>query len=230
MICCKEQQYHSPSYYNVVLLQIHQFMTGRIKFVDEEGMPLNEDNLPEIPYQYDVPSEYDKSCGTYNLESYRLPNPECPSKFICGKYGTDTPVGRFADCLDSMNCAMAVGMTSNIHMNSAIALFNHQMIPHHQNAVNMCKALMKTGEIECEDMLNEDDESCIMRRLCYGIINSQNREIQIMRGVLSSLGYKGEDDCRVQMTGKSWEGKAGASKSLPKKSSKSKKNKKNSWV
>jgi len=191
-----------------LLLKIHQFMTGRIKFVDENGMQLNENDSPDIPYEYDVPSDYDKTCGTYNLESYRLPHPECPSKFVCGKPGTDSPVGRFADCLDSMNCAMAVGMTSNIHMNSAIALFIHQMIPHHQNAVNMCKALMKTGEIECDDMLNEDDDSCIMRRLCYGIINSQNHEIQIMRGVLESSGYKGEDDYIVQMSGKGRKGRS----------------------
>jgi len=182
-------------------------MTGRIKFVDENGMQLNDFDTPVITYEYDMPSEYDKSCGTYNLEKYRLPHPECPSKFICGKSGTDTPVGRFADCLDSMNCAMAVGMTSNIHMNSAIALFVHQMIPHHQNAVNMCKALMMTGEVECNDILNEEDEACIMRRLCYGVINGQNHEIQIMRGVLDSLGYAGEDDCIVEMKAKSWKGK-----------------------
>lgn len=89
---------------------------------------------------------------------------------------------------------------------------------------------MKTGEIECNDMLNEDDEACIMRRLCYGIINSQNHEIQIMRGVLDSLGYKGEDDCKVQMTaGQTWKGKSSKNAGTPPKQSKSKKNKR-SWA
>ena len=95
-----------------------------------------------------------------------------------------------------MNCAMTVGMTSNIHMVSSIALFIHQMIPHHQNAVNMCKSLMKTGDIECSDMgVDEEDESCIMRRMCYEIINGQNYQIQTMRGVLESLNYDPEDYC-----------------------------------
>jgi uncharacterized protein (DUF305 family) len=39
---------------------------------------------------------------------------------------------------------------------SEIGLFIHQMIPHHQNAVNMAKALLKTG-FSCEDLTNEDD-------------------------------------------------------------------------
>jgi hypothetical protein len=181
-------------------------MSGRIKFVSETGVPLNEEvDEPAIPYEYGMPSEYDISCGTYNLEMFRLPQAECPSKFVCNKPSIDTPVGRFADCLDSMNCAMTIGMTTNVHSNSAIALFIHQMIPHHQNAVNMCKALMKSGDIECNGIgSNEEDEGCIMRRLCYGIINNQNHEIQIMRGVLETLDYDEQDDCKVQVLNGSW--------------------------
>jgi hypothetical protein len=176
-------------------------MTGRIKFVDENGEVLNETNTPEIPYTYDMASDYDRECGTFNLEPFQLPHPECPSKFVCDKPDVSTPVGKFADCLDSMNCAMTVGMTTNVHMDSSIALFIHQMIPHHQNAVNMCKALMVTGDIECSGIGDdEEDTGCIMRRLCYEIINGQNFQIQSMRGVLDALDYPAEDDCKVEIS------------------------------
>lgn len=195
---------------------IHEFMTGRIKFVDENNVPLNhKGDTPEIPYNYydDAPSEYDKSCGTFNLANFRLPQQECPSMFVCDKPSIDTPVGKFADCLESMNCAMTMGMTSYVNNNSAIALFIHQMIPHHQNAVNMCKALMKSGDIECSGIgSDEDDHRCIMRRLCFGIINNQNHEIQIMRGVLESSNYDAEDDCKVHVNSGSW--KSGLSFSI----------------
>jgi len=134
-------------------------MTGRMKFVNEDGDVLNE---PEIPYVYDMASDYDKEeCGTFNLDPFQLPHPECPSKFVCDKPpDVTTPIGKFANCLDSMNCAMTVGMTTNVHMYySPIALFIHQMIPpRHQNAVNMCKKalmLVVTGEIECNGIGEE---------------------------------------------------------------------------
>jgi len=181
---------------------IHQYMTGRIKFVDANGDFINSVDEPEIPYEYQVPSEYDASCGTYGLEDFQLPNDECPAKFVC-----DQPkgaVGKFASCIDSMNCAMTVGMTTNVNegANSAVALFIHQMIPHHQNAVNMCKALLKSGEADCDDITDEDDSACIVAASCQEIINVQNAQIQAYRGVLSELGHDQTDDCVVKIDDK----------------------------
>jgi uncharacterized protein (DUF305 family) len=177
---------------------IHNFMSGRIKFVDSEGDALNDADFPSIDYTYDEPSAYDQSCGTYNLGDFQLPHPECPEKFVCNK--PEGVVGKFGECLDSMNCAMAVGMTTNVNQGSAIALFNHQMIPHHQNAVNMCKSLFKSGEIECDDITQgRVDIKCGMASLCYSIINEQNFQIQLMRRFLSSSGYDEEDDCKVKL-------------------------------
>ena len=92
---------------------------------------------------------------------------------------------------------MLVGMTTNVYQNNAIALFNHQMIPHHQNAVNMCKSLFKSGEVECDDVEDEEDPSCVITVLCHEIINVQNFQIQTMRGVLDALDLPQEDDCVV---------------------------------
>jgi len=176
---------------------IHQFMTGRIKFIDSSGLVINTEDNPEIPYPYESPSEYDKSCGTHGIGDFTLPHAECPKEFVCNK--PEGKVGQFAGCIESMNCAMAVGMTTNVNSNEALALFTHQMIPHHQNAVNMCKALMATGELDsCED-INEETARCTIKVICYEIINHQNHQIQSLRGALEELDYVSEDDCVVLM-------------------------------
>lgn len=58
---------------------------------------------------------------------------------------------------------MIAGMTTTVNENSAIyrIIFNHQiMIPHHQYAVNMCKALLNSGEADCDDLSDEQIEAC----------------------------------------------------------------------
>lgn len=201
---------------------IHQFMTGRIKLVDDTGSSLFHDDVPAIPYSYDSPSMYDSECGTYGLGDFVLPHPECPAEFICDK--PTGAVGAFAGCLDSMNCAMTAGMTTNVNMDSAIALFNHQMIPHHQNAVNMCKALFKSDEIDCAAIDDDEDPHCVMIHLCYEIINGQNHQIQTMRGVLETLGYDADDDCKVHIH--PWMKKKTKTKKTKKSNKKTKKPKK----
>jgi len=176
---------------------IHQFMTGRVKFIDSNGDPLTPADEPAIPYDYQVPSAYDESCGTFGLDEFQLPNDQCPKKFVCNSPGG--PVGKFAECVDSMNCAMLVGMTTNVNENNAIGLFNHQMIPHHENAINMCKSLLNSGEADCADLEDEDDPACAINVICEEIINVQNAQIQTMRGVLDSLNLDPADDCNIHI-------------------------------
>ena len=184
-------------------------MTGRIKLMDESGAPLVTENIPELEYSYDEVSSFDQTCGTFNTSSYQLPDGEfagqCPERFVCESSesrflqsdgNTSSPLDAFSTCLDAMNCAMMVGMTT--HATSPIGLFIHQMIPHHQNAVNMAKALLKTGGMAtCEDLTNEDDPECIMQYMMYEIINNQNHQIQTMRAVLESLQEPAYADCVV---------------------------------
>jgi hypothetical protein len=202
---------------------IHQYMTGRIKFVDEIGQVITKENLPTIDYEYDEPSDHDVGCGTFGTGEFTLPNNQCPEKFVCGADAdSETPVHKFAQCINSMNCAMTAGMTTGLTSGSVLALFNHQMIPHHQNAVNMCKAMLVSGEAECEDFVFPDDDyytstmewtwyriiddvKCGMRVLCYEIMNQQNSQIQAMRGFLDELakdhsGVLPEDDCVVTLS------------------------------
>jgi len=178
---------------------IHQYMTGRIKFINDEGKSNTPKNEPIIPYSYQEPDVYDQSCGATGISAYQLPNDQCPTSFVCEKRGVRDPkVSKFAECIDTMNCAMVAGMTTKVNNDNAIALFNHQMIPHHKQAVNMCKALDITGGTECDDINDEDDPKCVMKVLCVEIINTQNAQIQTMRGVLSSISADPEDDCLVR--------------------------------
>merc|ERR1712032_1417912 len=82
------------------------------------------------------------------------------------------------------------GMTSSVSASgNRAALFYHEMIPHHQNAVNMAKALLKTGKLVCDDLTDEESDQaddCTMEVLLRSIINVQNHEIQIMESLLKS--------------------------------------------
>ena len=98
-------------------------MSGKIKFVDDKGEVLQTADDPKIPYGYERASMYDQSCGTYGVGDFKLPNAQCPTEFVCDEIGID----QFTHCVDTMNCAMTVGMTTGVSSNSAKALFVHQV-------------------------------------------------------------------------------------------------------
>mmetsp|Transcript_16849 Transcript_16849/g.18990 ORF Transcript_16849/g.18990 Transcript_16849/m.18990 type:complete len:620 (-) Transcript_16849:535-2394(-) len=212
----REEDPEGPGYYQVALhipeeteyigdffyfCHIHQYMTGRFKFVDAAGDAISPDNTLRIPYEYQEPDAYDRSCGATGIGESQLPDMECPTTFVCD--APDAAVApfaaKFAECVDSMNCAMLKGITTKISSDSPIALFNHQMIPHHQQAVNMCKALDVAQGTECEDIFDEDEPKCVLKVLCQEIINVQNAQIQTMRGILEQLELPDTDNCIVDI-------------------------------
>ena len=170
---------------------IHNHMSGRIKLLKND-IPVQAANLPDITYSHPEPSEYDKTCGTYGLEPFQLPHAECPQAFVCDKSS------EFAGCVEAMNCYMMLGMTTHADQGNDgdIALFNHQMIPHHINAVNMAKALLKTGVLVCPSLVEETDD-CTLEGILYDIVNNQNFQIQQMYGVLNSDMKDEVNDCVI---------------------------------
>lgn len=179
---------------------IHEFMSGRIKLM-KDGEIIKYENVPEIPYEQEYQSSsFDKECGTMHLGDFQLPHPECPHKFICD----GNSVSQFATCLEAMNCAMMVGMTTYVEdkNDGDVALFNHQMIPHHENAVNMAKTMLKNGNLSCDDITG-DSTDCQMTRIMYEIVNNQNFQIQVMRGILENDGFSEYNDCKVNINSKS---------------------------
>lgn len=179
-------------------------MSGRIKLL-KNGIPVNNADLPELGYQYDSISSFDASCGTFDLESSRLPQTECPDRFVCVPDSVnDDGLRVFASCIDAMNCFMLKGMTTGVSASSPTALFIHQMIPHHQNAVNMAKALLhfkneveQKQEVNCPDLTDEESSDCILEVILRQIVNAQNHQIQQMRGILTAKAFPESDDCGV---------------------------------
>eukprot|EP00804_Cyclotella_cryptica_P016810 CCRYP_001795-RB/>CCRYP_001795-RB protein AED:0.35 eAED:0.45 QI:0/0/0/1/0.5/0.2/5/0/350 len=79
----------------------------------------------------------------------------------------------------------------------------HQMIPHHQNAVNMAKALLKTGRVRCDNLTDEESEQapdCAMEVILREIISGQNAQIQVMRGILEAKSFPQTNDCTVTVS------------------------------
>ena len=73
----------------------------------------------------------------------------------------------------------------------------HQMIPHHENAVNMAKTLLVSGELDSCTVYDEEDPICQMYDIALSIVNTQNKQIQAMRGLLERAGFPQTDDCIV---------------------------------
>jgi len=188
-------------------------MSGRIKFLDAQRNKVSEADVPALPYSYDEITGHDKECGTFGLNPFELPNNQCPPRFVCAEESdlsaiTDfsplIPLSTYAGCIESMDCAMADGMTTNYGGDELknqgshdIILFCRQMIPHHENAVNMAKVLLKTGLVRCgeDDDGDEDSVGCTLDPILRGIINTQNYQIQIMQGLLDRFEVPLLSDC-----------------------------------
>ena len=74
-------------------------------------------------------------------------------------------------------------------LDSARNTFLEQMIPHHANAVNMAKLLLKTNPDPVADTEGIED-------IVHGIINTQNYQIHAFRNILESDATMPHDQCR----------------------------------
>merc|ERR1712147_565532 len=106
--------------------------------------------------------DYDVGCGTTGMSPYaKGSDMECDMDFFGGTHDTN-----FEQCLQSIDCQMHKEMFSetSIDEESNVVTFMQQMIPHHENAVNMAKLLMK------EDMgaVSEVED---LEDILYSIIN-----------------------------------------------------------
>jgi hypothetical protein len=66
-------------------------------------MVINSQDAPEIDFEYDVPSEFDRECGTFAMDPFQLPHPICPERFVCQTKGEPERIQTFASCIDAMN-------------------------------------------------------------------------------------------------------------------------------
>merc|ERR1712176_552400 len=210
-----DKEYDQDIFY---FCHIHAGMSGRIKLLDADGNMLNSADTPAI-YDYDIVSEYDQIAGTVGLDGFNTPNDQCPEQFVCESTSSEESgaegVSLFGSYVDSMNCAMLDGMTvqyggepttpsvQGVEYNNDAVLFMRQMIPHHQNAVNMAKAAMTLGTFDCDSTGTvaegvSQDSACVLSPIMMSIVNVQNKQIQTMLDVLGSLGVDSvKRDCDV---------------------------------
>ena len=167
---------------------IHSMMSGRVKVLQADGSVRQVANLPALGYSYAELSSFDRDCGTYGLSAYSDTADVCPGmSFVCGIDGHNSPKQqKFGRCLAAADCAMHVGMRSDLHASDPTVTFMHQMIPHHLNAVMMAKTLLKDGTYAPNDEIEA---------LLYDIINVQNMQVMTMRDFLMTGAYPKTDRC-----------------------------------
>merc|ERR1719473_1625937 len=120
-------------------------MSGKIIIKNADGSNFTPSANPaELPL-YAAPENngVDATCGTAGATIVPFVNGGdhvCTNRWICGTLDTD-----FEKCMQAIDCKMAQEMymqTSPDHSDK-IAIFMQQMIPHHVNAMNMAKILLK---------------------------------------------------------------------------------------
>ena len=166
---------------------IHAGMSGRIKVMDADGSFAADRDVPALPADYyKAPSAYDAMCGTYGIGDYEESDGACTDTFVCGG---DLARGSFGDCLRSMDCAMDAHMRTTLHADP-VATFMHQMIPHHNNAINMAKLLLKEDALDAAN-----DEEGEIDDMLWAIVAVQGHQVLTMRSWLDGAGYAASAMC-----------------------------------
>ena len=140
---------------------LHQGMSRRIKFLAPDDAELTQmevnkkvgttfvsalaqdvlmatvgysESISSMERKSNQQSTFDEQCGTFDLQPFWLPHKEFPERLVCNGDEDEEEGGisnQFAECVDAINCAMAVGMTSNASLSNGkdgvIALFNQQV-------------------------------------------------------------------------------------------------------
>jgi hypothetical protein len=136
---------------------IHSKMSGRIVLLEANGTRVRGQGQAVPLYEPAVADPVDQVCGTFGLAPY-APGREraCSERFVCG--AIDTTLEK---CLQAMDCQMNREMRVAGHDDHGdpLATFCQQMIPHHVNAVNMARLLLKLepahlAGTEFEDLLH----------------------------------------------------------------------------
>jgi uncharacterized protein (DUF305 family)/plastocyanin len=173
---------------------IHSKMSGKIVISGSAGGAGTSEKSLYLP---SVISPEDNTCGTFGVGVYGGGQPKaCSERFLCGDIDTT-----FEKCLQAIDCSMNKEMKSEVTGDGTdkISYFMQQMIPHHQNAVNMAKLVLKqvpAGEISAA--MDEDGLTDIL----WNIINVQNFQVHQFRNYLKPKGLLKERDIDDQ--GSEW--------------------------
>jgi len=161
---------------------VHEWMTGRIKIIDGPAGSLAQvADEPALGYVYATPEGFDSECGTYGVAPYAGNNVCHEGAFVCGNSSNEVQ-RLFGACLHAMDCAMHEQMRVDL-ADDPLTTFMHQMIPHHENAVNMAKAILKMDVLS-----TANDPDGELEHLFWTIVNEQNYQIMQMQDFLRAGG------------------------------------------
>ena len=144
---------------------IHSKMSGKIVLHDVAGNKVAGTGTEQELYSTPTLDAVDQTCGTFGIGPYAPTHASaCEQNFLCGTL--DTP---YEVCLQAMDCQMNTEMRVAGHDShgDSYVTFCQQMIPHHENAVNMAKLLLKTASAE-------EIESAELGEMLHSIVNEQN--------------------------------------------------------
>ena len=155
---------------------IHSKMSGKIVISTVDGSRFEPTlNPTELElYSPVVRSAIDATCGTTGVAQYTYgQSMACSGSFLCGDLDTNP---RFGQCLQGVDCAMNAGMfgESTPDHHAPLVTFMEQMIPHHLNAINMAKLLLKS---DCAAVRATDG----LEDILWQIINVQNFQVHQFR-------------------------------------------------
>jgi hypothetical protein len=193
---------------------IHAGMSGIIKIADATtgAVVSTKTAATTLPADYyKCPSTYDKSCGSYGIDAFQESKGACGTEhFVCVNNAEATHAsGSFGDCLSSMDCAMDYNMKTTLDSNDVVS-FMWQMIPHHENAVNMAKLLMKQNaltltrrKLRGEGRRLDDDggcADCAIDDMLWDIVSVQSHQILTMKDWLTANGKATSGTCSTGAT------------------------------
>merc|ERR1719428_2056655 len=158
---------------------IHSKMSGKIIIQNADGTPVTPTANPteQTLYTPTTNDAFDKACGTTGASPYASGGAKaCAETFLQGTLDTD-----FEKCLQAIDCQMNREMRIKGYDDhkDEISTFMQQMIPHHNNAVNMAKLLLKHGATEVAEVEDLED-------ILWGIINVQNYQTHQFRAYLGA--------------------------------------------
>ena len=162
---------------------IHSKMSGKIQIMSPDGTPYTNAKAEKSLYSPVVRGPIDVACGTTGVADYTDgQKSNCSGSFLCGDLNAVRQSGpRFGQCLQGVDCAMNAGMfgESTPDHHSPLVTFMEQMIPHHLNAINMAKLLLKS---DCAAVRATDD----LEDILWQIINVQNFQVHTFRNYLQA--------------------------------------------
>lgn len=153
---------------------IHSKMSGKIEIYTDNSFETKEmgatSSVENSLYSVTPRDAFDTKYGTTGITEFQAGGAKaCSANCVPGTHNKD-----FETCLQAIDCQMVwdMGGKTKADHTSDIQTFMQQMIPHHQNAVNMVHVIFASSTASLlyakrEGSKKDDPESAVVRRGRY---------------------------------------------------------------